>query len=290
MSNTRIQYISGWGVTFNDSFPCKDYLNTHGVTKDIALQLNAVMQLTFKNDILDTVKDFECGELVGNRDLHFSEKGFPYRNIPLYQYYSLFEDNNGKHQLGGKPDSTFKMPDAILDSPFIYLGYIKNDNDIFGWIDTEIIHLVCPIFLSFTKLLLSMSNPLSPKTLACTIAYQEDQHNPLTKDSNIEYQPVRFNAETNFDKWYISDEGLGNAGIPEWIQDSDIPGLGTDTMRFLCQLKSNKDIQAIHHNINLANYPYNPENFTSLNFWGDGDLYVFYDPVQKIISYQIQNS
>ena len=60
-------------------------------------------------------------------------------------------------------------------------------------------------------------------------------------------------------------------------------------MRFLCQLQSSDDIKTKETNIKPEDDWYK-QYFEKMNFWGDGDLFVFFHPESKIACYMIQNT
>lgn len=59
-------------------------------------------------------------------------------------------------------------------------------------------------------------------------------------------------------------------------------------MRFICQLGSFGNIKATHSNVE-------PEEgmegyFQKLNFWCDGNIYIYIEPTTKTICYTMQNT
>lgn len=102
-----------------------------------------------------------------------------------------------------------------------------------------------------------------------------------------EYEQVRFTTKEDSEIGYE----IGFSGIPNWIQFSDIPRCPKTqkTMRFLCQVQSNDKITTNKTNIKPVNEWYK-KHFESMNFWGDGDLYVFFEPESKIACYIIQKT
>lgn len=60
-------------------------------------------------------------------------------------------------------------------------------------------------------------------------------------------------------------------------------------MKFLCQLTSNSGVETEKTTINPKDDWYK-KYFDNMNFWGDGDLYIFFEPESKIACFLIQNT
>jgi hypothetical protein len=105
-------------------------------------------------------------------------------------------------------------------------------------------------------------------------------------ETEIIFNAVRFNAKEIDCYGY----GLGAAGVPKWIQHPDIPRCPNTnkTMKFLCQLQG-KGVTANRTNVTPKDEYYR-SYYEELNFWGDGDLFVFFEPESKIACYFIQNT
>ena len=59
-------------------------------------------------------------------------------------------------------------------------------------------------------------------------------------------------------------------------------------MKFICQLGSFSDIKAIFSNVKPTDGM--EQYFQKLNFWCDGNLYIFIEPTSKIMCYTMQNT
>lgn len=202
------------------------------------------------------------------------------------------QDDNGLHQLGGDLPNGFKIPENEFLGGFQYLGFINNQDPYFQWLPFPL-HLICPIFTDFDYVFLDYEDPNEPKliypkdTAEITSAYDE-----LTKDSYLIYNKANFSIQP-FDG--VNDDNefdiIALAGKPHWNQDSDVP-VSPKTkkkMQFLCQLMSNGPITVKEKNFKGSD-EYNEQLFTDLNFWGDGDLKVFFDADSKTACYFIQNT
>lgn len=58
-------------------------------------------------------------------------------------------------------------------------------------------------------------------------------------------------------------------------------------MRFLCQI--NEGVTTKYSNV-IPKNEYYRNYYEKLNFWGDGDLFVFIEPVERTVCYFIQNT
>lgn len=201
-------------------------------------------------------------------------------------------DDNGPHQLGGEIPTNFKIPENEFPVGMQYLGCINNSDKFFEWLPFPL-HLICPIFADFDFLYLDYENPYEPKLLyptnsaEITTAYDE-----LTKDSYVVYNKAPFSLQT-FEG--INDENefdiIGVVGKPYWTQDTKLPTSlkSNRKIQFVCQLMSNGAIKAKEKNFQGYN-DFNEEIFSELNFWCDGDLKVFFEPISKVACYFIQST
>lgn len=86
---------------------------------------------------------------------------------------------------------------------------------------------------------------------------------------------------------------LGSAGVPNWIQNPAIPRCPKTgaVMRFVCQLNSTGSVGARRHNLDLTNEPESTRHYyTEMNFWCDGNLFVFLHPESRMAAYLLQNT
>lgn len=60
-------------------------------------------------------------------------------------------------------------------------------------------------------------------------------------------------------------------------------------MKFVCQLTSWSDLKTEFTNV-IAEDDYEQKLFEKMNFWCDGDLYIFMQPESKTVCYFIQNT
>jgi hypothetical protein len=272
-------YLAGWDVHLNGDRNCEDFIATQITTKETVEKLYSGIELVFEDNKLVKAFDYDEGKKK-ERHLSDDEIGLPYKAFPLNYIYQFEEDNRGKHQLGGEVPKGFTLPKCNSVVPFQYLGYISNEDDIFNWLPFKI-HLACPIYLNVMNVFVDYSDPMNPTVINREEVEEADtSHDELDKDSEIVFDDANFS--------FVKAEKfspLGNAGIPNWIQASDIPTCPKSgkLMKFLCQL--NGGVPVKRSNVD------DPSNyFDTMEFWGDGDLFVFFEPTSKVACYFIQNT
>lgn len=286
---SKKQFLAGWNLSLNDSDECKRIMQTQVVTEADAVGIGTYIELTYDdNDVLaETVvymdNEIEENEHINHNLLQHKPIGkFKYRELAPNVLYKLLEDANGVHHLGGEVPAGFTMPEAKLAVPFQYLGRLNN-TDAFAWLPFPL-HLVCPIYLNFDKLFLDYSNPQHPVLINreemedAGTSYDDD----LNTESEIVFAEKRFHTAPS--DWY------GIAGVPKWIQYAEIPICPKNgkPMRFVCQLDGN-GVKASRSNVTPHDEWYR-RYYEELNFWGDGELYVFFEPESKTACYFIQNT
>jgi hypothetical protein len=202
--------------------------------------------------------------------------------------YEILRDENGLHQIGGEVPADFTVPENEFIAGFQYLGYLDNSDPLFSWLPFKL-HLIHPIYTNDYFVYLDYSDPTSPKiiapknTAASTSAFDE-----IDKDSIIIFEGVKVRLEQ---KEEIDEfESIGICGEPTWLQEAEIPSCPKSgkAMKFVCQLGSFGEIKATYSNVE-------PEEdtemyFQNLNFWCDGNLYIFIDPASKTVCYTMQNT
>lgn len=202
--------------------------------------------------------------------------------------YELVRNENGKHQIGGEIPQDFKIPDNEFIAGFQYLGFIDNSDTLFSWLPFRV-NLIHPIYTDEYSVFLDYANPNSPTiiepidTASSTSAFDE-----LDKNSKIIWEGVKVSLE---EKEVIDEFGsIGICGQPEWLQENETPTCPKSgkQMKFLCQLGSFSNIKSSFSNVEptdgMARY------FEKLNFWCDGNLYIFIEPTSRTMCYSMQNT
>jgi hypothetical protein len=117
----------------------------------------------------------------------------------------------------------------------------------------------------------------------------DTEYDELTEDSTVVFEAVQVSARavSEVDEWHC----IGLAGTPEWLQTALVPVCPKSgkPMRFLCQLMSFGEIKVASTNVQSFT-SYMQQYFETLNFWGDGSLYVYIEPDSKVVCYTMQNT
>lgn len=283
-SKTKSIFLAGWEVHLNGDQQCENFMATQITSKGIVETLYSGIELVFENDKLVKAFDYEEGNKK-ERELKVDEIGLEFKEFEENKILQLIEDDDGLHQLGGEIPNGFQLPENNCIVPFQYLGFIDNQDKNFTWLPFKL-NLTCPIYLNIGNLFLDYSIPNKP-----TIINREEVENAdtsyevdLNQTSEIVFNEMRFS--------FVEDEefsGIGHSGLPNWIQYPDIPMCPKSgkRMKFLCQL--NGGVTAKRTNVEPKDEWYR-HYYEELNFWGDGDLFVFFEPTSKVACYFIQNT
>jgi hypothetical protein len=219
------------------------------------------------------------------RQLKSNEIGLKLPNYKPHKIVRYDENTNGLHQLGGTFSEVFHQPENNCVAPFQYLGFINHKDSLFSWLPFTV-HLACPIYLDFDEIFLDYSNPSNPTIINKSniekmgTAYNEE----LNQNSYIVFEPRKFNFVEDVE--YTLDI---QSGLPNWIQGMYIPKCPKTgrKMKFLCQIYHGTKTKET--NIKARNKWFE-HYFEKMNFWGDGDLYIFFEPTSHIACYFIQNT
>lgn len=277
-------FLAGSSVRLNGNEECINYIAAQITTKNIVVSLESGIELVFENEKLIEAFDYEDGDKY-MRPLLADEKGLTYPTLTPNRIFQLVQNNNGLHQIGGEIPDDFQLPNNNGIIPFQYIGYINDKDPYFDWLPFKI-HLACPIYLDVEKVFVNYSIPSKPIIInrkeveLASSAYDED----LDKNSEIVFEEMKVN--------FVEDLTLskfGHAGIPIWKQYPKIPSCPQTgkSMRFLCQL--NRGTKTKRTNV-IPKDDWDKEYYEELNFWGDGSLFVFFEPTSKIACYLIQNT
>lgn len=281
---TKSIFLAGWEVYLNGDQQCENFIATQITNKATVERLYSGIELVFKNDKLIKAYDYKEG-VRKDRELKDDEVGLTYKEFEENRILQSVEDKNGIHQLGGEIPNDFQLPENNCLVPFQYLGYIDNHDIKFNWLPYKI-HLTCPIYLNIGNVFLDYSDPTQPVIINkeevedADTSYNDD----LNQESEIVFNEMRFS--------FVEAEefsGTEHSGIPNWIQYPDIPMCPKSgkRMKFLCQL--NGGITSKRTNVEPKDEWYR-HYYEELNFWGDGDLFVFFEPTSKVACYFIQNT
>lgn len=280
-------YLAGWQATFNGDDQTQKILDTQVIDAKTTNNIWSSIELVFQNDKLIKAYDIEEG-FKNERKLNEDEIGLRFQKLIPNQIYNLFQVSKSESYLGGEIPEEFSIPKFNFNAPFQYLGKFSNTEEAFNWLPFDL-HLAAPIYLNFDKIFVDYSDPLNPIVLDIE----------KLKNTDNSYEDLKPNSEIVFEKVYIqarksNDFGyeFGHTGVPNWIQSPEIPTCPKTkkTMKFLCQLSyGGPEIKTKRTNVNPKNDWYK-QYFDKMNFWGDGDLFIFFNPESKIVCYLIQNT
>lgn len=281
---TKSIFLAGWEVHLNGDQQCENFIATQITNEATVKTLYSGIELIFENQKLIKAYDYEDGDRK-DRQLKKDEIGLEYKKFEENKILQLVEDKAGLHQLGGEIPNEFQIPENNCVVPFQYLGYINNQDRNFNWLPFKV-HLICPIYLNIENVFLDYSDLNKPTIInkeeveSTDTSYDED----LNQNSEIVFNEMKF----SFIEGKEFSE-IGDAGIPNWIQYPAIPicPKSGNRMKFLCQL--NRGVSAKRTNVEPKDEWYR-NYYEELNFWGDGDLFVFFEPTSKVACYFIQNT
>lgn len=279
-------YLAGWEAEFNGDEQCQKFLKTQIIDKVTANNILSSIELVFRNGKLLKAYDIEEGD-KSERVLKPSEIGFEFQKLNVNQIYNINQVTNSESYLGGEIPKEFNIPKFEFNAPFQYLGKFSKSEEAFNWLPFDL-HIAAPIYLNFDKLFIDYSDPLNPKVLNIEKLRQTDNSFDVLKpDSEIVFEKVFISTEKA-----INFGGIGHTSVPNWIQYPDIPTCpkSKKTMKLLCQLTYDGiDIKTKRTNVQPKD-EWNIQYFEKMNFWGDGDLYIFFEPESKIMCFIIQHS
>lgn len=139
---------------------------------------------------------------------------------------------------------------------------------------------------------LDYTNPLAPKILELEeINDLSTAYDDLSKNSIVIYEKVNFSTDSA--DCVDFEERLGFSGRPEWVQEQVDPIClkSREKMRFLCQIEDQYPVPIKVKFTNVQTIDeYYQRYFDELNFWGDGDIFVFFNSNSKVACYFIQNT
>ncbi len=281
------QFLAGWEVILDGGEHYQSFAQTQNVDRATAERLGTYIHLIFgSNNLLKEVRAFfdgneeEGSQIEGLRE---AIGKLPYQQRPVNQIYDLIEMPLGVHQLGGDVPEGFRIPSNTCPGSYQYIGRISPKDNVFSWLPFEL-NMICPIYLDIDKVWVDYTQPDAPIVLnAEHINKMGTAYDDLKNDSEIIFEQHNFNT--------VPAKEYGVAGVPNWIQYPAIPRCPrtNKTMRLLCQLPSNIGIMTKRTNVvpRIESYK---SYFEEMNFWGDGDLFVFFEPESRIACYFIQNT
>lgn len=287
----EVSYFIGLEYDMTDSESLHKILSETRIDKSTAENLESAMKLVYKNGILSEMYSIEEGQYT-DEEIGFTDKILTYRDYPIRKFMTLAFDENGMHQIGGSPPQDFQFPENNTITPYVYLGYLHNRDEVLEWLPIEYLHLVCPIYSDLGVIFLDYSSPNAPLLIK-----SESQniigtaYEGLTPENTVEFGAYKASFREYTKEISFNSDNLGFVGVPYFVQQSYIPicPISGREMKFLIQLESNDKVKLAKTDIYLKTESFR-KYFEKLDFWGAGTLYIFIQPETKVVAFYIQNT
>jgi len=299
----RKQYFADWEFVIDGSPESHSELEAQHITENAAKFCNTHLELEFNDSgaLIDAKHvDQQTGpategglfRILQSKVTHGKHE---YKEYRINRPYEFVRDAQGPNYLGGAPPTSFIAPKASMDFPFQYLGMLDKTDDAFS-LDFDL-HLICPIFLDyFDEIWIDYTDPLQPKIMNDEVLEKEHTQFDLVEGNEVIFEKINFSTSA----WPAASRNGGHTGVAQWIQGPQIPVCPKTgkTMRLICQLG---DGDLLNVGIERSIIPKTSvRNFTlpddldkyleKMDFWGAGDLYVFFCDESRIAYYIIQNT
>lgn len=254
----------------DDTEEMHEILSQSRIDQSAAENMEGAMMVLYRDDMAFEMVWIEEGNYLDTVKVRYKNNPISYKDYALNIYKTMIESEDGLHQLGGQPPENFRIPQTITPTPGIYLGYLNcQEEQSLRWSKLGHAHFVCPIHSDFDIIYLDYSNHLEPiymfpeKLRKLTTAYDEIKPNDEIILNEIKVTTTKLSIDLIHE-----DLVLGNIGSPAWVQHKRIPKCPKSGrfMRFLAALETNM----------------------AVDFWGDGVLFIFYEPVTRVMAYYIQ--
>lgn len=288
MADTDVKhlYLAGWELEINGDEQCYKFIQTQAIDAETAKRIDVGLELVFTNNRLSAVFELEDGEKSA-RPLSPEEEQFEYVAATPHQMYEMVEVAESESYLGGETPADFHLPKFDFTAPFQYLGKLSKSDQAFNWLPFDL-HLTAPVYLDFNPLFIDYSDPMRPQVMDVPqLQKTGSAFEDLQPDTEVVFKKVPFKTQPPVPLMRY----LGHTGVPNWIQYPEIPTCpkSNKTMRFVCQLGSDGDVTTTRTNIELRNLS-QQRYFDHLNFWSDGELFVFFEPESSVACFFIQNT
>ncbi|MFT5582331.1 MAG: hypothetical protein ACI9G9_001596 [Psychromonas sp.] len=206
--------------------------------------------------------------------------------------FEFIFDEEGLHSIGGEMPSRFVVPENHFNADFQYLGCISKKDKNYAWLPFDL-HLICPIYVDFDFVFLDYANPNSPSIIyPCNtdeilspILELHDDSEIIYKAHKMSTSPIKNITEENHgDLIAVGGQTL----IANYIEIPTCPKSHQEMM-FVCQILSSGKIITDKTNV-VCEKPEEQELLSTMNFCGDGSLYVFIEPESKTVCYFIHKN
>jgi hypothetical protein len=287
-------FLEGYEVKLNGDDQCRRFFKTQAISEELVQTSVDALELVFEEGKL-TQKFFWS---YGDRDeveLTLEEKGMAYIPVVPHDFYIFKTSDTGSSYLGGDLPTNFKLPKFEERPSLQFLGTLSSETVGLEWLPFDL-HLAVPIYGNFYRLFMDYSDPLNPKV------WNPEEY----LETGYEDEWVKHDTKLIFEQKFMETEKMaempeihqgssaspGHLGIPQWIQGPDIPDCPktNKTMKFVAQFSYGLDVKLAKTNLDLPTEGYYADLLNRMNFWSDGDLYIFMNPESKMVCYIIQHT
>ena len=299
--NSKYQYISESSINLDSEDEFRDLINTQGIFEDefsekIKTQ-SPSLQLKYDNDYLTQIRYVNQ---LNNIDIELtnSAKSFRYfKNKRNRINFLIPTEKESNSFIGEDGTAKFTTPKSnLIEVPFQIIAKISRKDKPFSWLPFEELYITYPIFSGTSEFIfLDYSEPLSPelignyKNIDYPFGKMDTAGIHKFNRTNLSIKSIKDlneDEDLDFEYWYA-----GISGIPFWIQHPDIPKCPKtgNLMRFVCQLNTSELVKVSQSNLKSEEDYFTQYN-KSLRFWGSGSLYVFMEPISKVVGFIIQDT
>lgn len=298
----RKQYFLGWEVELIGDERTERFLRAQIVSENTAKGLGRFLELTFDENgkLIAAVYVNEDGPDAESYKSALDSGKQLFAEYPLNKVFEFVPDPEGINRIGGETPQNFVIPKTSSGFPVQYIGMLNHHDPAFGEILEFDLHLVCPIYLGFPELWVDYSDSTHPVIFGDEEVLASSSSFDFDENTEIVFEEITFSTQP-----WPSERFGGHTGAATWIQGPDIPVCpkSGEPMQLICQLgdgdlmwKDDKPPKSVIPNTKRHNVELSEENsylaryIEKMDFWGSGDLYVFYCPGSKVVRYLIQNT
>ena len=286
--NTGNLYLVGYDTELDSSEESINYIKNQAIPKEYMGKIQYGTELIIKENKLVGAYRYNYGRR--SHKVPFISFSYPFNKLEIEKNipYEIIRGEDSKSFLGGTPPKNFKIPEFNDEIAFQYFGMLSKDDFPTDLLEFDL-HLVAPIYDSFSELYLDYSDPLAPKIIEGN-----------KSDFSRSFDEMNSNSRVTFNKTLIKFKkggslryGFGYTGTPNWIQGPFYPRcpISGEEMKFLVSF----DMDESREQIKVANlnFKVNEDNlryFENLEFWISGAIYIFISPKNKTVCYFLQTT
>lgn len=209
--------------------------------------------------------------------------------LPPLKATGLKADENGPHHLGGAAPEGFLPAKTGFPNDTQYIGTLMPGDPGMAQI-REPLHICVPLFDDFNGVVLDYSDPLKPVPAApenWKQTYIGSSYGRVSYPEGVVFRQQHF-VSTGDVQGDDPRAEVGTCVLPEFVQSpafltSPVTG---KLLPFLCQIKTGVTKLAEDVVLTCETYEISPY----LNFWGDGVLFLFWEPETRQLGILTQNT